>query len=83
LKKQKKPRQEYITEKFVGNTWNGYYLCDMKKYRGNGSERVTKKFRRILENSGHPHDYGLPLNAERKLKKGASVRDASKGYGIN
>jgi len=83
LKKQKKPRQEYITEKFVGNTWNGYYLCDMKKYRGNGSERVTKKFRRILENSGNPHDYGLPLNAERKLKKGASVRDASKGYGIN
>lgn len=82
LRKAKKPLQEFITEKFIGNTWNGYYLCDMKKYRGNGSERVTKKFRRILENSGHQHDHGVPMNAERKLQKGRSIRDASKGYGI-
>ena len=52
VKKAKKPRYDHIPRNFVGMGMGGYYIMDRKVYRGHGSERVTKIFKRVLQNSG-------------------------------
>jgi hypothetical protein len=83
LEKAKKPKFDAIPEYYTGGAWNGYYIYDYRAYRGAGSERVKKNFKRVLQNTGTKFDYGLPRTAEVKLRAGSGPRTVAKGFGLH
>lgn len=68
LYKQKRPKFEKINEKFVGSGRTGYFIKDLKVYRGKGSQDAGPTFRHYLHNS-HVKDY-LPERSRDGITKG-------------
>lgn len=75
--KQKK-KQDRVTEGFIGTGNKSYFLKSWIVYKGHGSERVTRSFKKAVHFSDRPSR--LCKNILKRIKQGP--RYASRGYGI-
>lgn len=78
---EKRPNEEEIIETFKGGNVTGYFVNQLKVYKGDEAEHVGEPFERLVL---HSHIRGsMPFKNQKKLKLNKGPRHAAKGIQPN